>query len=186
MQGKQAQKQSLFKVHLIGGVICTLIAVSSAYFAGNAITQRRGLFLSARHELANTKAMLNKSATEQGGLLSQVKAFERSTSTQLELVSVKMLNARTADIVAIAESVDIRVDSLQPGERVRDKRVPVQPMRFVGNADADDVFSFLGLVGDRMPDIHIQSIDLLSTSLESSSVQIDMQLYWFIDPADLD
>lgn len=183
MAGNSFSQRHLFKVHLVGGLCCALIAGSSIYFAGNAISKRRGLFLNARHELSSTKSLLNDSVIERTTLTSQVRALEYATADQVELVSVKKLNGRTAEIVALAESVDIRIDSLQPGEQITDKRVPVLPMILVGSANADDVFAFLGLLGDQMPDIHIQELDLVSGSLESSTVQIDMQMYWFIDPA---
>ena len=183
MADNSSSKRHLVKVHLVGGLCCALIAGSSIYFAGNAITKRRGLFLSARHELVSTKSLLSDSLIERTALTTQVRALEYATEDQIELVSVNRLNGRTAEIVALAESVDIRIDSLQPGKQIVDKRVPVLPMALVGSANADDVFAFLGLLGDQMPDIHIQELDLVSGSLESSVVQIDMQMYWFIDPA---
>ncbi len=184
MPGNQPAGKHLFKVHLVGGLICLLIAGSSVYFAGSSIAKRRGVFLNARHELANVKSQLNESVKQRTSLAGQVQILEHASAAKLELVSVRRLNARTAEIVSLAESLDIRIDSLQPEERILNKRVPVQPLVFRGASDADDVFDFLGRMSEQMPDIHIHSIDILSSEIDSSAVQIEMQLYWFIDPAD--
>lgn len=186
MPDNQASKNYLIKIHLIGGIICLAIAGSSVYFAGDSISKRRGVFLSARHELATTKSQLNESISQRAALASEVRILEERVEEQIELVSVKLLNARTAEIVSLAESVNIKIDSLQPRERIMDKRVPVQPLGIVGNANAEDVSKFLGRMSEQMPDIHIQSIDLNSEAVDSSRVRIDMLLYWFIDPADAD
>ncbi len=174
----------LLKIHIAGGLICLIIAGSSIYFAGNSIAKRRGVFLSAHHELANVKLQLNESIKQRTSLARQVRVLEQVSATQLELVPVRQLNARTVEIVSLAESLHIRVDSLQPDDRILDKRVPVQPFWFKGSCNADDIFTFLGLMSDQMPDIHIHSIDILSTSVDSSAVQVEMQMYWFVDPAD--
>jgi len=184
MPGNQPSGKHLLKVHFVGGLICVLIAGASMYFAGSSISKRRGLFFSARHELANVKSQLNESVKQRTSLAGRVQVLEQESATKLELVSVKQLNARTAEIVSLAELLDIRIDSLQPEERILDKRVPVQPLVFKGASDADDVFAFLGLMSEQMPDIHIHSIDILSSSIDSSTVQIEMQMYWFVDPAD--
>ncbi len=190
MPGKQTKTSSyapgknLLSVHLVGALICVLIAGSSLYFAGNSLNKRRGLFFSARHELESSRALLNESVAQRTSLVSRVESLEQDMSEQIDLVSVKLLNARNAEIVEIAESVNIRVDSLQPGERIVDQRVPVQPLSFAGEANADDVYSFLGLMGERMPDIHFQMIDLRNSATDSSSVHIMVQMYWFVDPAD--
>ena len=188
MQDKIHNSQSstgkhLFKVHLIGGLLCVVIAASSIYFAMSSVSKRHGLFLSARHELANTKSILNASIQEHSGLTNRIKMLKEQTALQVRLVSIGQLNSRTAEIVALAETVGIRIDSLQPGEKISDKRVPVQPLDFVGTAQADDVFAFLGLLSDQMPDIHIHTFELVNDSPDSSIVQVNMQMYWFVDPA---
>ena len=182
----QSSKTNLFKIHIVGALVCLLIAGASVFFAGSAVSQRRGVFLNARHELANTKSLLSESASERALLVADVQTLELETKDRVQLVSVRLLNARTGTIVRLAESVGISIESLQPEDRITDKRVPVQPMRFIGSANADDLFLFLGLMSEDMPDIHIQSIDLISDSMESSNVEIDLLMYWFIDPADAD
>lgn len=116
---------------------------------------------------------------------SQVQDLEKGTLNQLQLVSGKQLNTRTAEIVSLAESVNIRLDSLQPLDMITDKRVPVQPLELRGSSRADHAIEFLSLLSDQMPDIHVQTIDLVKDSVESSSVHITMQLYWFVNPADV-
>jgi hypothetical protein len=186
MPGNHSQFNMLLKVHLLGGMTCVLIAGSAVYFAGQSISNRRGLFLSARHELERTRAELNDTINQRASLMMRVQTLEQLTADQPELTSVKMLNTRTADIVAIAESVDMLVDSLQPLDRITDKRVPVQPLEFRGTANAENVFAFLGLLGERMPDIHVQSIDLIKDSIDTSDVRVVCMLYWFNDPAGVD
>lgn len=176
-------KNSAIKVHVIGGLMCLLIAGSSVYFATSAVNKRRGVFLNSRHELANVKSMLMESTSQRVRLTSRVQVLKESTSRQVALVPVSKLNSRTAKIVGLAESVGVDIDSLQPEARITDKRVPVQPMMLIGNADADDLFSLLNILGDQMPDIHIQLIEIESISPESSLVHIQMRMYWFIDPA---
>lgn len=184
MMANQSSHKHLLKVHIAGGLVCALIAGGSIYFAGNEISKRRGIYLNARHELASTKSLLNDSNIKKSALASRVRTLEMQAVDQIKLISVRQLNARTSEIVRLAESVGIRIDSLQPEERVTDKRVPVQPMRFIGSSDANKVILFLGLMSDHMPDIHIQTVDLHSDSMESASVEIDILMYWFIDPAD--
>jgi hypothetical protein len=174
----------LMKIHVAGILVCAVIAGSSVYFAGNSITKRRGLFLSARHEFANAKENLNESISKRTSLAAEVHQLEKSTRSKFDLVSVKQLNSRTAAIVELAESTNVRIDSLQPEERILDERVPVQPMLLTGVADADDLSKYLGLLNEQMPDIHVQSVDLTIRSLESSSLDVSMDLFWFIDPAD--
>lgn len=186
MPAKQTSAHGLIKIHLIGGSLCVLIAASSIYFAGSSISLRRGLFLSARQELASTKAELNTAVKQRSDLASGVQRLERVTAENLELVPVKRLNVRTADIVALAETVSIRIDTLQPLEQIPDARVPVQPLVLMGSAHADDVSGFLGLLGEKMPDMHVQSIELGSESGEDSRVTVRMVMYWFVDPAGAD
>jgi len=184
MASNQGTTKHLFKIHLAGGLVCVLIAGSSVYFAGSSISKRRGLFFTARQELSNAKAQLNESAKQRTTLASRVQVLEQESANLFDLVPIKQLNERTAQIVALAEQVEIRVDSLQPLDRITDKRVPVEPLELIASADADNVFGFLRSLHDRMPDIHIQTIDLLSDSIESPIVQIRMLMYWFTDPAD--
>ena len=186
MKDNKISPSDLMKVHFVGGLLCVLIIGGSVYFAGSSISKRRGLFFSARQELASTKGKLNEAISQRSMLAARVEVLERETSEQIELVSVKELNARTAEIVALAESINLSIDTLQPRERMTDKRVPVQPLEFSGMADARNLFEFLGLLRDQMPDIHIQSIDIMSDSMETSKVHLDMEMYWFIDPASAD
>jgi len=186
MKDNKIPAGDLIKVHFVGGLVCALIIGGSIYFAGSSISKRRGLFFSARQELASTKGQLNEAVSQRSMLAARVGVLERESSSQIELVSVKKLNGRTAEIVALAESMSLSIDTLQPSERITDKRVPVQPLEFSGMADAGDVFEFLGLLRDQMPDIHIQSIDIMSDSIESSKVHLEMEMYWFIDPASAD
>lgn len=186
MQAKGGMSPELLKIHGIGGGLCVLIAGCAIFFAGSSITKRRGLFLSARQELASTKTQLNEAVRQRGVLASRVQRLEQLTREDLDLVSVRRLNARTADIVALAERADVTIDSLQPQERILDARVPVQPLDLVGSAGADSVVAFLGALGEEMPDIHVQMVMLTSGSFESSVVDLRLQLFWFVDPADAD
>jgi len=183
MTDNQPPKSSQIQVHLVGGLVCALIAGASIYFAGTAISKRRGVFLNARHELASKKSMLNDSASQRATLAGRIRSIEKQSSHQIELFSAKELNSRTAEIVKLAESVEIQIDSLQPNNRIDDARVPVQPLILTGNSTADQVFAFIELIGDRMPDIHIQGIDIVNGALETPEVHISMELYWFVDPA---
>ena len=182
--GEHGSTKHLIKIHIAGGLICALIAGASVFFAGGAVSKRRGVLLNARHELASTQALFNDSAAKRASLSARVQSLEVESSQQIKLMSVKQLNVRTGKVVEIAESVGIRIDSLQPEERLVDQRVSVLPMRFIGSADADEVFEFLELMRDKMPDIHIHTIDLVSDSLDSSVVKVDILLYWFVDHAE--
>ncbi len=186
MAAKQTNPQGLMRIHLMGGSMCVLIAASSLYFAGSSISHRRGLFLSARQELASTRAELNTAIKQRSDLASGVQRLERVTAEDLDLVPVNRLNVRTADIVALAETVSIRIDSLQPLTRIPDSKVPVQPLELLGSARADDASAFLGLLGRDMPDMHVQSIELGSESGQDSRVTVRMVMYWFVDPAGAD
>ena len=174
---------SLMKIHLIGGLVCVLIAGASVAVSGNAVSKRRGIFLNARHELASVKGMLSGSAGQRASLDTRVHRVEKIVSDQVHLYTAKMLNTRTAEIVELAESVRMRVDSLQPTEMITDQRVPVQPLQLVGEANADAVYKFLEIIRTQMPDIHVQSIDLKSASLDTPTVGIEIKFYWFVDPA---
>lgn len=174
----------LIRVHIAGAAICVLIAGGSIWFAADSIAKRRGLFLSARHELTNTKNRLNDSVTRRSALATRVQNLERLTSQQLDLVSVKQLNARSQRIARLAESLGISIDSLQPQEMITDARVPVQPLELIGSADADAVSDLLGQLGEQMPDMHIQAIELDSVTLGSDRVLVRVLMYWFVDPAD--
>ncbi|CAN0595062.1 unnamed protein product, partial [Laminaria digitata] len=135
---------TFLKVHLIGGGLCLAIAAGSIWFAADSVANRRGLFLSARHELTTAKEELSEVVATRSSLVSQVQHLEKITSEQLDLTSVKALNARSAQIAAHAEATSISLDSLQPLELIRsDARVPVQPLELVGESLADDFASFL-------------------------------------------
>ena len=185
MADNKLSRSRLLKVHIIGAVVCASIAGSAIYFAAGSITKRRVIFVSARSEYANTKSQANKALSQRMAFTSQVQDLEKGTLNQLQLVSGKQLNTRTAEIVSLAESVNIRLDSLQPLDMITDKRVPVQPLELRGSSRADHAIEFLSLLSDQMPDIHVQTIDLVKDSVESSSVHITMQLYWFVNPADV-
>ncbi len=175
----------LLKIHLIGGGLCLAITAGSVWFAADSVAKRRGLFLSARHELTTAKAELNDVVATRSSLVSQVQRLEKITSEQLDLTPVSQLNARSTEIAAHAEATSISLDSLQPLELIRsDARVPVQPLELVGGALADDLASFLDVLRDEMPDIHVQELQLVSESLGTDRVRVRLMLYWFVDPAD--
>ena len=185
MADKQSSRSGLLKVHVVGALVCAAIAGSSIYFAAGSISKRRVIFVSARTEYANTKSQVSKTLSQRMTLASLVQELEKETKQELQLVSAKQLNTRTAEIVTLAESVEIRLDSLQPLDLITDKRVPVQPLELRGSARADQAIEFLTLLSEQMPDIHVQAINLDKDSVDSSSVLITMQLYWFVNPADV-
>ncbi len=172
------------RVHMIGASVCVLIAAGSVWFAADSVAKRRGLFLSARHELKTAKDKLNDTLARRTALTTRVQNLERLTSQQLELVSVKRVNARTAEIVRLAETTGLSVDSLQPLDMITDARVPVQPLELIGVAQADSVSDLLAKLGELMPDMHIQTIELASQSLGSDRVRVRLLMYWFVDPSD--
>lgn len=182
--GKTKPDHGLFKVHLTGALVCATIAGGSIWFAADSVAKRRGLFLSARHELTNTKERLNDTVSKRTALVSRVQHHERLTSEQLDLVPVKQLNARSQRIARLAESLEISIDSLQPMEMITDARVPVQPLELLGSAKADTVSDLLSALDEQMPDMHIQAIELKSESLGSDRVSLRLLFYWFVDPAD--
>ena len=184
MPGNRTHVNGLLGIHFAGMTACLLIAGLSVYFAGNAIAKRRGLFLSARQELASIKSELNKSVNQQATLASRVQVLEQETAQYPDLVSVTMLNARTAKIAELAESAHVSVVSLQPLERITEQRVPIQPLEFYGTTGAAQIFEFLGLLNNKMPDIHIQSIELSSEAIQAVQIQVVMVLYWYTDPLD--
>jgi len=183
MPAEQKKSHPLLKVHAIGASLCILIAVGSLYFAGSSIAKRRGLYLSARHELGGVKAELNEFAKRRGSLAARVQRLEAQTAGGLELAPVSQLNTRTAAIVSLFESAGIRVDSLQPQQRIVDARVPVQPLLMVGQAGPDAVARALSLLDDRMPDIHLQLLEMGSDGESSMTMRVRFLLFWFVDPA---
>lgn len=183
---KNNTEHGLVKVHLVGAAVCVLIAGGAIWFAADSVAKRRGLFLSARHELTNTKHRLNDTVTKRSALAARVQHLERLTSQQLDLVSVKRLNARSQSIARLAESLNISIDSLQLLEMITDARVPVQPLELKGSAHADSVSDLLGKLDEQMPDMHIQAIEIDSKTLGSDRVVLHLLMYWFVDPADQD
>lgn len=176
-------RQSCIKIHAVGAIVCMIIAVGSIGFAANSVSKRRGLFLSARHQLTNIKTELNNSIAQRASIATRVQRLQRQTQEQIDLVSVKNINTRSVDIARLAESSEISVDSLQPLAFISDARVPVQPLELIGSADADSVSKLLAQLAHSMPDIHIQSIELASESIGSEQVRLRLLLYWFVDPA---
>ena len=177
-------KSGLMKIHAMGVASCALIAFGSIWFAADSVSKRRGLFLSARHELTTAKSELNSVVAARSTLFTQVQSLEKATADQLKLVSVRQVNARSAEIVGYAEQAGVSVDSLQPLEMILDARVPVQPLEFSATAQADQAADLLNKLDQAMPDIHIQTIQMISENLGTDKVRIRMLMYWFIDPAD--
>ena len=184
MGAKPSMNKHLFKIHAAGVAVCALIAGASVYFASKSISNQRGHYFNAQHMLAAAKGDLNEAVTQRMRLTTQVQHLQAQTADDLKLVSIKELNSRTAQIVELAESVGVRVDSLQPRDLITDKQVPVEPLEMKAQAQAADLFVLLGLMNEQMADIHIQSIDILNNSADSSEVLISMTLYWFVSPAD--
>lgn len=184
--GKQKNGHGLLAIHAVGIAACTVIAGGALYFAGSSISNRRGVFLNARHELANTKGLLNDSLSERSVIELQVVKLEAAAENQSALLPVKTLNARTVEIVALAERAHISIDSLQPGDLITDQHVPVLPLSLSGQANAEHVFQFFDLLGKHMSDIHIQRVDMESKDMDSPLVNISLVLYWFVDPAGID
>ncbi|MDF1808467.1 MAG: hypothetical protein P1U42_02095 [Phycisphaerales bacterium] len=174
----------LLKIHVLGSVACLLIACSAIYFASKSIANQRGHYFNAQHLLANAKSDLNESLTQRMLLTTRVQHLKKEVESQLDLVPVRMLNSRTAQIVELAESVGVRIDSLQPLEKITNNQVPVQPLEIRAKSSASELYKLLGEMNELMPDIHIQSIDILNVSKEISDVQITILLYWFVSPAD--
>lgn len=183
MNNKPSNAGSLARIHAVGALVCALIAAGSIGFAAHSVSKRRGLFLSARHQLTTVKGELNESIAQRSSLATRVQRLQRQTDQQLDLVTVKNINARSVEIARIAETNAISVDSLQPLAFISDSRVPVQPLELIGSADADSVTELLGQIANHMPDIHIQAIELASESIGSKQVRIRLLLYWFVDPA---
>jgi len=183
MTQKKAQRDaSNLKIHAIGGALCLAIAGGSVWFAADSIAKRRGLFLSARHELTAVRGELDQAVSQRGSLAMRVNKLEDATRDALKLSSSRHLNKRTAELSRIAESVEVSVDMLQPGDMVLDARVPVQPLSLVGTADASSVSDLLDELGNQMPDMHIQSIEMTTEALGSERVRLRLTLYWFVDP----
>ena len=181
---KTSKDPAVLKIHITGIIACAAIAGTAIWFASDSISKRRGLFLSARHELSTVRSELDQAVTARTALASRVNTLEDSTRDALQLSSVKRLNKRTEELSRLFETVGVAVDTLQPGEMVLDSRVPVQPLELVGSAHAEDVTRLLQGLHDQMPDMHIQSIDLTSEALGSARVRIRMSLCWFVDPTD--
>lgn len=173
---------ALLKIHIIGGIICLSIIGGAVWFASDSIAKRRGLFLSARHELSTVRSDLDGAVSSRTSLATRVQQLDELTRDALELSPVKRLNKRTEELSRLCESVQVAVDTLQPGEMILDSRVPVQPLELSGSAAASDVTLLLEKFDEQMPDMHIQSIDMTSESLGSSRVRLRMSLYWFVDP----
>lgn len=173
---------ALIKIHLIGGLICLGVIAGAVWFATDSISKRRGLFLSARHELSTVRSDLDNAVKSRTLLASRAQKLEDATRDSLELISVRHLNRRTEELSRLCESVRVAVDTLQPEEMITDSRVPVQPLELAGSAAASDVNLLLERFDTEMPDIHIQSIEMMSESLGSSRVRLRMSLYWFVDP----
>jgi hypothetical protein len=179
---KASKDKALIKIHIIGGMICLGIIAGAVWFASDSIAKRRGLFLSARHELSDVRSDLDKAVTSRTSLATRVQQLEEATRDSLELMPVQRLNKRTEELSRLCESVRVAVDTLQPGEMIVDSRVPVQPLELSGSAAASDVNLLLERFDQQLPDMHIQSIDMMSESLGSSRVRLRMSLYWFVDP----
>lgn len=174
----------VMRIHVVGAVLCIAIVGSAIWFASDSIAKRRGLFLSARHELTTVRSDLDQAVISRTTLANRVNALEDATRDSLELSPVKRLNKRTQELSRIAEAVGVEVDTLQPGEMIIDSRVPVQPLELVGSAIASDVARLLDQLDSKMPDMHIQSIDMASESLGGTRVRLRISLYWFVDPTD--
>ena len=175
---------AIVKIHIAGGLLCAAIASAAVVFAYQSIEKRRGLFLSARHELTTIRADLDQAVARRTSLALRVNTLEDSTRDEMHLSSVKRLNQRTAQISSIAESVGVTIDTLQPDAMIEDKRVPVQPLDLEGSANASNVSVLLNRIDTEMQDMHIQAIDMTSESLGSQRVRLRIRLYWFVDPAD--
>ena len=180
---KSNSSQSLLGVHIAGASICLLITAGSVWFAADSVARRRGLFLSSRHELTSVRAELDETVGQRTKLASQMRTLSEATRDSLELSPSRSLNTRSAAMTQLAEQTEISIDSLQPGDMIRDAKVPVQPLELIGSASADQTADFLTQLGERMPDIHVQHIELTSVSLGSDRVRIRLTLYWFVDPA---
>jgi hypothetical protein len=180
---KKAPNSSLIGVHIVGASVCILITAGSAWFAADSVARRRGLFLSARHELTSVRAELDETASQRTTLTTKVRSLEDATRDSLSLSPSKSLNLRNAEITRLAERTGVSIDSLQPQDMIRDAKVPVQPLELTGTADADDAAVFLQELGEAMPDIHVQLIEMSSVALGSDRVRLRLTLYWFVDPA---
>lgn len=175
--------KSLLGIHIAGASICLLIVSGSAWFAADSVARRRGLFLSSRHELTSVRAELDETVGQRTKLAGRMRTLSEETKDSLELSPARSLNTRSAAITQLAERTQVVIDSLQPGNMIRDAKVPVQPLDLVGSASADQAAAFLEQLGERMPDIHVQLIELTSAALGSDRVRIRLTLYWFVDPA---
>ena len=176
-------KNPAIHIHILGTVICTLIVVGAVAFAGNSIKERRGVFLNARQELANVQVKQHQSMTDRAELASFVEESQRKAQAYIKLDPIETMNRRMVSIVEIAESNGVQVDSFQHEHMLADSQVPVQPFILSGGADADNAHAFIQALGDQMPDIHIQSMSLTGVSYETSRVHLELQMYWFVDPA---
>lgn len=175
---------AIVKIHVAGGILCAAIASAAVVFAYQSIENRRGLFLSARHELTTIRADLDQAVAKRTSLALRVNTLEDSTRDEMHLSTVKRLNQRTAEISNIAETVGVSIDTLQPDSLIEDRRVPVQPLDLEGSAKASNVSVLLDRFDQEMPDMHIQEIEITSESLGSQRVRLRLRLYWFVDPAD--
>lgn len=179
---KSSRDPSILRIHAVCGLVCVAIAGGAVWFAADSIAKRRGLFLSARHELSAVRGELDQVVAQRSSLAMRVNALEDVTRDGLTLSSAKRLNIRTTEISRLSEEVGVSVDTLQPSEMITDSRVPVQPLELVGTAQAANVSDLLDELSERMPDMHIQMIEITSTALGSDRVRLRVLLYWFVDP----
>jgi len=176
-------KNPAIHIHILGTTICILIVAGAVTFAGNSIKQRRGVFLSARQELTNVKGKQHQSMQDRASLASLVEEFQEKAQAYIKLDSVETMNRRMVSVVEVAESNGVQVDSFQHQQMLTDTEVPVQPFILRGDAEADNAHAFLQALGVQMPDIHIQSVNLIGDSYETSRVRVQLHMYWFVDPA---
>ena len=82
----------------------------------------------------------------------------------------------------MAESSGIQVDALQHQDLISVAEVQVQPFVLVGTADADSAYQFIKELANAMADVHVQRIDLSGVSNETSTVRVEVMMYWFVEP----
>ena len=176
------KKNPLMPIHLAGSAVCLAITVGAFVFAGQSIQKRRGIFLNARQELATVQELQHQSTNDRTQLATMVQESIARSADFITLDPLSTMNRRMVNIVEMAESSGIQVDALQHQDLISVAEVQVQPFVLVGTADADSAYQFIKELANAMADVHVQRIDLSGVSNETSTVRVEVMMYWFVEP----
>jgi hypothetical protein len=162
--------------HIVGALVLSAIVASSLGFLASAWSDRRAQVVTTNATLANLDSELDRARALRADLIRVVNEREAALTTRTDQVRPATTNELAAELAALAERHAIRVESLEPEKIIASRNVV--PLRLTLATTYADLESWLAQLHDQYPDVHIESLEIRTSSPDSPDLSVNIRIDW--------